>query len=40
MTGLVSTEEFVYGRKENLKQSRSIDSKKKKIVVDVEIDKN
>jgi len=40
MTGLVFIDEFVYGGKENLKQGRSNDSKKKKIVVAVEIDKN
>ena len=39
MTGQVFVDEFVYGGKEDLKQGRSKDSKKKKIVVVVEVDK-
>jgi len=38
ITGTVIVDEFVYGGKENLKQGRSTDSKKKKIVAAVEID--
>lgn len=38
LTGKVIVDEFVYGGKENLKQGRSSDSKKKKIVAAVEID--
>lgn len=38
MEGSVIVDEFVYGGKENLKQGRSTDSKKKKIVAAVEID--
>ena len=38
--GTVIVDEFVYGGKETLKQGRSTDSKKKKIVAAVEIDKN
>lgn len=38
ITGHVIVDEFVYGGKENLKQGRSIDSKKKKVVAAVEID--
>lgn len=37
MKGEVHVDEFVYGGKENLKQGRSYDSKKKKIVVAVEL---
>ena len=36
--GTVYVDEFVYGGRENLKQGRSNDSKKKKIVAAVEID--
>ena len=36
--GQVLVDEFVYGGKEDLKQGRSNDSKKKKIVVAVEVD--
>jgi len=39
MTGDVIVEEFVFGGKEDLKQGRSNDSKKKKIVAAVEKDK-
>ena len=39
MTGQVFVDEFVYGGKEDLKQGRSNNSKKKKIVVAVEVDK-
>lgn len=39
MTGQVFVDEFVYGGKEDLKQGRSKNSKKKKIVVAVEVDK-
>lgn len=38
ITGQVLIDEFVYGGKEDLKQGRSNDSKKKKIVVAVEVD--
>jgi transposase-like protein len=37
MTGTVIVDEFVFGGKENLKQGRSTDSKKKKIVAAVEL---
>ena len=37
MTGKVFIDEFVFGGKEDLKQGRSSDSKKKKIVVAVEV---
>lgn len=37
--GSVQVDEFVYGGKENLKQGRSTDSKKKKIVAAVELTK-
>ncbi len=37
MKGTVIVDEFVYGGKENLKQGRSNDSKKKKVVAAVEI---
>jgi|AntRauTorckE5430_2_1112549.scaffolds.fasta_scaffold23727_3 hypothetical protein len=39
MKGLVFTDKFVYGGKGNLKQGRSNDGKKKKIVVAIEYDK-
>lgn len=39
IAGTVYVDEFVFGGKENLKQGRSSDSKKKKVVVAVEIDK-
>lgn len=38
MTGTVIVDEFVFGGKEDLKQGRSTDSKKKKVVAAVEID--
>lgn len=38
MTGTVIVDEFVFGGKEDLKQGRSKDSKKKKVVAAVEID--
>jgi hypothetical protein len=38
MKGDVIVDEFVFGGKEDLKQGRSSDSKKKKIVVAVEKD--
>lgn len=38
IVGTVYVDEFVYGGKEDLKQGRSTDSKKKKIVAAVEID--
>ena len=38
MTGTVVVDEFVFGGKEDLKQGRSSDSKKKKVVAAVEID--
>ena len=38
VVGTVYVDEFVYGGKEDLKQGRSNDSKKKKIVAAVEID--
>ncbi len=38
ITGHVIVDEFVYGGKEDLKQGRSTDSKKKKVVAAVEID--
>ena len=38
ITGSVFIDEFVYGGKEDLKQGRSNDSRKKKVVVAVEID--
>ena len=37
MEGEVHVDEFVYGGKENLKQGRSYDTKKKKLVVAVEL---
>lgn len=37
MSGTVIVDEFVFGSKENLKQGRSTDSKKKKIVAAVEL---
>jgi len=37
MKGTVHVDEFVYGGKENLKQGRSYDTKKKKLIVAVEI---
>ena len=37
MVGEVHVDEFVYGGKENLKQGRSYDSKKKKLIVTVEL---
>jgi len=37
MVGEVHVDEFVYGGKENLKQGRSYDSKKKKLIVAVEL---
>ncbi len=40
MEGEVHVDEFVYGGKERLKQGRSFDSKKKKIVVAVELNDN
>lgn len=38
MEGEVHVDEFVYGGKENLKQGRSFDTKKKKLVVAVELE--
>jgi len=38
IVGTVYVDEFVYGGKEDLKQGRSNDSKKKKIVAAVEVD--
>lgn len=38
MTGTVVVDEFVFGGKEDLKQGRSTDGKKKKVVAAVEID--
>jgi transposase-like protein/ribosomal protein L37AE/L43A len=40
MTGTVIVDEFVYGGKENLKQGRSNDSKKKKVVAAVQVNEN
>lgn len=40
MEGQVIIDEFVFGGKEDLKQGRSSDSKKKKVVAAVEIDKS
>ncbi|MFN2262600.1 MAG: IS1595 family transposase, partial [Psychroflexus sp.] len=40
MEGTVYVDEFVYGGKEDLKQGRSNDSNKKKIVVALELDEN
>lgn len=40
MEGLVFVDEFVFGGREDLKQGRSNDSKKKKIVVAVEVSEN
>lgn len=40
MTGAVQVDEFVVGGRENLKQGRSRDSKKKKVVCAVEISEN
>lgn len=40
MTGSVQVDEFVYGGKEDLKQGRSTDSKKKKVVIAVETNEN
>ena len=37
MVGEVHVDEFVFGGKENLKQGRSYDSKKKKLIVAVEL---
>lgn len=37
MEGEVHVDEFVYGGKENLKQGRSFDTNKKKLVVAVEL---
>ena len=39
ISGQILVDEFVFGGKEDLKQGRSNDSKKKKIVVAVEVDK-
>ena len=39
ITGVVQVDEFVYGGKENLKQGRSYDSKKKKLIAAVELTK-
>jgi transposase-like protein len=40
MTGIVHVDEFVVGGKENMKQGRSNDTKKKKVVVAVELTKD
>lgn len=40
MTGTVIVDEFVYGGKEDLKQGRSNDSKKKKVVAAVQVNEN
>lgn len=40
MEGIVFVDEFVYGGREDLKQGRSNDSNKKKIVVALELDEN
>lgn len=40
MTGNVIVDEFVYGGKENLKQGRSNDSKKKKVVAAVQVNED
>lgn len=40
VTGKVFVDEFVYGGREDLKQGRSTDGKKKKVVVAVEVNEN
>ena len=40
MEGIVFVDEFVYGGKEDLKQGRSNDSNKKKVVIALELDQN